>query len=205
VPTDVFIKNNLSAGSVTSDAFLVKNIDSLDSSAITVTPAAIFRSDLTVENEIITTNLRSDSNNLILRADNNDLTLIANTIQIDGLALLSRSSEVLNSIVGATGVVTHNFQNGSLYLHTTIQSNFTANFTNVPTVNNRSISIALILDQGSTAYIPNAVQIEGNSVTIKWSGGSPPSGTNNYVDLVNFTLIRSLNSWTVLGTLSTYN
>lgn len=204
IPTDVFIKNSLSAGTVSSDNFNVKNIDSLDSSTISVTPSAVFQSDLRVENELIATTLRSD-NNLIISAESNIVAISADTIQLGGLAKLSKTSETINQIVGATGTVVHNFENGALFLHSGIQSDFTANFVNIPAENDQSISIALILDQGATAYIPNVVQIEGNAVTIKWSGGSPPSGTNNYIDLVNFTLIRYADSWVVLGTLGTFN
>ena len=122
-----------------------------------------------------------------------------------GTTTLQQTTEIIDTKTGATGTVTHDFSTGAIWLHSTISANFTANFTNVPTTNNRSITLALILDQGATARIPNAVQIDGVAQTIQWSGGTVPSGTNNYTDIVNFTLIRSASAWTVLGSLSTYN
>jgi len=122
-----------------------------------------------------------------------------------GTTTLQQTTEIIDTKTGATGTVTHDFSTGSIWFHSTIAANFTANFTNVPTTNNRAITVALILDQGATAYIPNAIQIDGVAQTIQWSGGSVPSGTNNYTDIVNFTLIRSASAWTVLGSLGTYN
>lgn len=201
----ITITGSTSTGNVT---FTTTTIDTTDSSAVTFVPAVIFNSDITVDNDIFV------SNNLFstvsidtpkITSPSADLTLQATSLVLNGLATFYKSTEIINPISGATGTVTHDFQNGSLFLHSAITANFTANFINVPATSNRSITVALILDQGATAYIPNAVQINGASQTIKWSGGTPPSGTNNYTDIVNFTLIRSGGSWIVLGSLSTYN
>lgn len=127
------------------------------------------------------------------------------TLTASALTTLQQTTEVLNTKTGATGTVVHDISTGSIWYHSSLSANFTANFTNVPTTNNRSITVALILDQGATARIPNAVQVDGAAQTIQWSGGLSPSGTNNYTDIVNFTLIRVSSAWTVLGSLSTYN
>jgi len=121
------------------------------------------------------------------------------------LTTLQQTTEVLNTKTGATGTVVHDYSTGGIWYHSSMSANFTANFTNVPTTNNRSITVALILDQGATARLPTAVQIDGVAQTIQWGGGSIPVGTNNYTDIVNFMLIRSSSAWTVLGSLSTYN
>ena len=121
-----------------------------------------------------------------------------------GTTTLQQSTEVLNTKTGATGTVVHDFSTGSIWYHSSISSNFTANFTNVPTTNDRTISIALILVQGATPYIPSAVQIDGTPVTLNWLGTGAPSGAANKVDLVGITLIRTGSSWTVLGALTTY-
>jgi hypothetical protein len=121
------------------------------------------------------------------------------------LTTLQQTTEVLNTKTGATGTVVHDYSTGGIWYHSSMSANFTANFTNVPTTNNRSVTVALILDQGATARLPTAVQIDGVAQTIQWGGGSIPVGTNNYTDIVNFMLIRSSSAWTVLGSLSTYN
>ena len=119
-----------------------------------------------------------------------------------GLTTLQQSSEVLNSLSGATGTVTHNLSLGAVWYHSSISSNFTANFTNVPTTNDRTTSVVLILNQGLTGYLPTAVQIDGSAQTIKWFG--TPVGTASQVDVVSFTLIRTGSAWTVLGAVSSY-
>ena len=121
-----------------------------------------------------------------------------------GLVTLQQSTEVLNTITSATGTVTHNFSTGAIFYHSSISANFTANFTNVPTTNNRTIVVSLILSQGVTARIPNAVQIDGSAQTIRWQDNTVPTGNASKVDIVSFSLIRTGSAWIVLGGLSTY-
>ena len=113
-------------------------------------------------------------------------------------------SEVSSTINGATGTVVHNTTTGGVFYHTAPAANFTANFTNVPTTNDRITTVALIIAQGVTQYMPTAVQIGGAAQTIEWFGGSVPGGTANGFDIVSFTLIRQSSTWTVLGASSTY-
>lgn len=125
-------------------------------------------------------------------------------VTFEGLTTLQEITEVLNTKTGATGVVAHDFSTGGVFYHTSLAANFTANITNVPTTNDRSISIALVLIQGSTAYIPSALQINGSAVTIKWADAEVPNGNANQVDVISFSLIRSGSAWTVLGVLNTF-
>ena len=104
-------------------------------------------------------------------------------------------------LVGAT--VGHDLSTSSVYYYTPNQ-NFTANFNAAPTTNNRTISVALILVQGATAYMPTAVQIDNVNQTLFWQGGSAPTGTANGIDVVSFTLIRYANAWEVIGSATGY-
>jgi len=120
-----------------------------------------------------------------------------------GTTTLQQSTEVLNSKTTATGVVAHDFSTGAIWYHSSISSNFTANFTNIPTNDDRTIVCTLILAQGATPYVPNALQINGVAKTINWQGGSV-AGTASKIDVVSFTLIMKSSTWTVLGSLTTY-
>ena len=121
------------------------------------------------------------------------------------IASLLKSNEILQTLTSATGTVTHNINSSQIFYHTSIAANFTANFTNVSTTNNRTTTITLLLNQGATAYIPNAVQIEGVAQTIKWQGGTAPTGNANKLDIVTFVLVRVSGSWaSVIGQLSSY-
>jgi len=113
-------------------------------------------------------------------------------------------SEVSSTINGATGTVVHNTTTGGVFYHTAPATNFIANFTNVPTTNDRITTVALIIAQGVTQYMPTVVEINNATQTIEWFGGSVPGGTANGFDIVSFTLIRQSSTWTVLGASSTY-
>jgi len=110
-------------------------------------------------------------------------------------------SEKFSSLTGATGVVAHDCDNGHIFYHTSISADFTANFTNLGLSTNYSTNLTLILNQGATARIPSAVQVNGSAQTINWQGGSAPSGTSNGIDAVSFTILRVSGSYIVLGQL----
>ena len=125
---------------------------------------------------------------------------IGGNLEVTGITTLQETTEVLNTKTSATGTVVHNLSEGNTWYHSSISANFTANFTNVPTTNNRTIVCTLILVQGATAYIPNAVQIDGVAQTINWTGhNGVPTGDANDTNIATFILIRQTNSWTVLG------
>ena len=123
-------------------------------------------------------------------------------VTVTGATTLQQTTEVLNTKTGATGTVEHDYATGAIWYHTSIAANFVANFTNVPTTNNRTINVVLILVQGSTARLPIDLSINGATQTINWL--TVPTGSPNKIDLVSFTLIRTGSAWTVLGSLSTH-
>ena len=126
------------------------------------------------------------------------------TAEFTGLVTLQQTTEKLTSLSGAIGTVVHNLDTGAVFNHTGLIADFTVNFTNVPTTADRTTSIVLILNQGGTAYIPTALQIDGVVQNINWQGASAPSGNASQVDIVSFTLIRTGAAWTVIGSLTTY-
>ena len=120
-----------------------------------------------------------------------------------GNTLIYHASNILNTITGATGIVTHDISTaGNTFYHTGVVNNFTANFTNVPTTNNRNRTVSLIIAQANPAWIPSVVQIEGVTQTLNWADGLVPAGNIGNFDIVTFNLIRFNNSWTVTGLLS---
>jgi hypothetical protein len=121
-----------------------------------------------------------------------------------GTTTIQQTMEVVNTLNASTGVVEHNFTFGAVWVHTNISANFTANFTNFNTTDNRVISIALVLVQGATPRIPSAVQIGGANQTINWQAGAVPTGNANKIDIVNFTFIRNNGTLRLTGSLSTF-
>lgn len=125
----------------------------------------------------------------------------------DGIIFDGITSDIVATKTSSTGIIAHDLSaDGAVYLHTSISGNFTANFTNVPTTNSRSISVVLVLQQGATPYVANAVQVAGAAQTIYWNSGSPPTGTANGVDVIGFNLLRtSGGAWIVIGNAASYS
>jgi len=203
--------------SLGSFSFTGTNIDTSDSSAITVTPAISMQSDLTVENDLnaeqafitdltLSGQFVSTGSGTPEIVSDNEINLVAGTtIVLNGVTTLYGSSEITVPLTGATGTVEHNFESGAVFYHITPLANFTANFTNVPVTNNRTTSVALIINQGATPYTPTTIQINGESVTPEYQGGGgAPAGNANQTDIVSFTLIRYNSGWSAIGSLTTY-
>ena len=107
--------------------------------------------------------------------------------------------ERFGSLSGQSGTVTHNLNDGHVFYHTTPAGDFTANFTNFNLDDGYTTSITIIVNQGVTARVVSAVQIEGSAQTIEWQGGSAPTGTANGIDAFSFTILRNGSSYIVLG------
>ena len=104
------------------------------------------------------------------------------------------------SATAATGTVNFDLvTQGVLYYTTNASANFTLNFrgNSGTTLNSRlavgdSISAVFLNTNGTTAYYPNAFQIDGTSVTPKWSGGTAPAAGNaSAIDAYSFTIIKT--------------
>ena len=70
----------------------------------------------------------------------------------------------------------------------------------------QSMTCTVIAKQGSTAYYFNAYQVDGSTVTPKWSGGTAPSGGNtSSLDVYTFTIIKTADAtFTVLASQTQY-
>lgn len=64
-----------------------------------------------------------------------------------------------------------------------------------------SITFAVAVTNGSSAYYPTSIQVDGSSVSVKWSGGaSVTSGNANSVDTYLFTVIKTgTSAYSVFG------
>ena len=56
----------------------------------------------------------------------------------------------------------------------------------------QSISVVVLVTNGTTAYYPDTFQIDGTSITPKWQGGSAPTAGNaSAIDVYTFTIIKT--------------
>jgi hypothetical protein len=140
-----------------------------------------------------------------LTFDGGTLTVSA-TASLQGHTIFAETSEVLNSTPGATATsVIYDFTTGAIWYHATASTNYSANFTNIPTTDNRAITATIIISQGATGYSPTSVRIDGVTQSVKWSSGTYSVSTNK-VDIVGFTFIRSGNAWSqVFGQISSFS
>lgn len=77
---------------------------------------------------------------------------------------------------------------------------FTVALTNVPTDNNKIMTVNVIILQATTGYAPTAITINGSATTLKWPAGVQPGGSaSGKIDIFNFTLLRSGSAWTVIA------
>jgi len=124
----------------------------------------------------------------------------------DGIRLenVLKTNEVITNETGVTGTVNHNYSGGPIFNIISPAANWTANITNIPTTDNRATNTAFIITQGVTPYVPNVVQIDGVTQTVKWIDNVAPSGNANKTDVITLSMIRSGGSWNVLGSYVNY-
>lgn len=85
----------------------------------------------------------------------------------------------------------------TIFRFANLTGNITANLTNLNfesanSTLNRAISVSVIVTQGATPYVCNAVQIEGVAQTVLWQGSTTaPTGNANKTDVITFSIIRT--------------
>lgn len=125
-------------------------------------------------------------------------------------AILTSPEETITvSATSASGLTNFDcLTQGVLYYSASATGNFTLNFrgNSTTTLNSvlsvgQSITCSFLNTSGATAYYPNAFQIDGASVTPKWTGGTAPSSGNaSSIDAYTFTIIKTANAtFTVLA------
>ena len=69
-----------------------------------------------------------------------------------------------------------------------------------------SITLVWMNTNGSTPYYPSTIQIDGSTITPKWSGGTAPSGGNaSSVDVYAFNIVKTASAtFVVLGSQSKF-
>jgi len=128
------------------------------------------------------------------------------TINATGATQLYAVKKTYAAIAGATGTVIHDINNGDIFVHTGLQGNFNVDLYNLNLANGQFMEIKMILVQGATARVPNAILINGSNtgITLNWENNVVITGNNNKKDLVTFSLYRNGSSYSVFGMLRTF-
>jgi len=136
-------------------------------------------------------------------------TVTATGATINGTLDIEEVYEKVNISNGTTGAITLNTQEqGVIFYNVNQTANRTINFSNVNAnlAIGQSVTVAVLMAQGSTAYYLNGYQVDGSSVTPKWSGGSAPTAGNaSGIDSYSFTIIKTADAtFTVLASQTQY-
>jgi hypothetical protein len=129
--------------------------------------------------------------------------------------IVTNAEEVVDLISTAPAAVqTFYVASGSLQYYTpNAANNWTVNFgwSATTTMNSvlgtgNSITVAMLVTQGGTAFFANAFQVDGVAVTPQWQGNITPSAGNaNGTDIYTFTIIKTAAStYKVFGALTQY-
>ena len=116
-----------------------------------------------------------------------------------------RVQEMIEDVVDvalSSNVATLDYSAGNIFFTTnTPSAAMTWNITNAPTTDGRVFTINVLVTQGSTAYVPTTLTINGSSATIKWAGGATPAGTSTSgkIDVFSLTILRRASAYTVLA------
>ncbi len=150
-------------------------------------------------NESITGTLTVDG----LTTLNGGLTT-SGTARITGRFDVQELREDISTVSITSNVMTADFTAANVFYNGTAPTaNYTLNLTNVPTDNDKTLSVSLMQVQGATgsSFIPSAFQIGGVAQTLRWAGGTAPTptATANKIDIFTFTLVRTGSAWIVLG------
>jgi len=104
------------------------------------------------------------------------------------------------SATAATGTINYDITTQAvLYYTSNASGNWTVNFrgssgtsANTLMATGESMTVAFLVTQGSTAYYNSAVQVDGNSVTPKYQGGTAwAAGNASSVDVYSYTIIKT--------------
>ena len=147
--------------------------------------------------------LSSGTSNMTL--GNTAVTIGSATTSVGNLALTNVTITTIQEPANVTATAANAtinmdlLNNAVLYLTSNATGNFTVNFrgtsaTSLNNVmsNNTSVSCTVLATQGNTAYYNSVVQVDGNSVTPKWQGGTAPtSGNASSVDSYTYVIIKT--------------
>ena len=128
---------------------------------------------------------------------------------ITGTLSLQQIIEKANITATAlTANVTMNLIDGAvLYLTTNASANGTLNLRGNSTISmntlmstGQSMTLAVAVTNGATAYRISNVQVDAAEVTPKWSGGTAPTASANSIDVYAFTVFKTGSAaYTILG------
>ena len=130
------------------------------------------------------------------------------SLAVNGTLDIEEVYEKVGTSFTTSGLITFYTTNyGVIYYSANQTANRTINFADV-NANlgiNQSVTGAVLMTQGSTAYYLNAYQVDGSAVSPNWQGGTPTEGTASGIDVYSFTIIKTADAtFTVLASVAAF-
>jgi hypothetical protein len=129
---------------------------------------------------------------------------VVNSLTINGSLYVQETQELVNPVIGATGVMNYDWTTGAIFYHTGIVSNFTCNIINLPTTAARSYVVVLILQQSATPYYASALQINGVAQTMLWPNAFISPATALRTEVQSLTLYYTGAAWIAMAQLASF-
>jgi len=130
------------------------------------------------------------------------------SLAVNGTLDIEEVYELVSTSAATSGTLNFNVTTQGVFFCTANQTaNRTINFSNVNAnlAIGQSVTCAVLMTQGSTAYYLNAYQVDGSTVTPKWQGGAPTEGTASGIDVYSFTIIKTADAtFTVLASVAAF-
>jgi hypothetical protein len=120
-------------------------------------------------------------------------------LTVNGQTNQQQIIETLNIKSTTVGTITHDFNTGAIWYHSSLTGNFTCALTNVPTTQNKTAVVSLFLNQGATPFYCSTLTVNGSAVPIRWPNSALPVPTASKIDLETFTLMNIGGSFTAFG------
>jgi len=130
---------------------------------------------------------------------------VSGGVNVSGSSSFEEIKEKVSVDSSTTGTITHALATGPAIVFYNVDqtANRTINLTGANTflATSQSTTTVFMFKQGSTAYYPNVVQLDGSAVTPSWQGGSAPTGGNaSGIDSYSITIIKTASAtFTVLA------
>ena len=133
---------------------------------------------------------------------------ITGTLSVSGVASLNNATETAQLIAAApaSGQAINLSVGSVIYFTSGSSTNFSFNITANPSLNGimnvgQTITCAILVTQGATAYYPTGLEIDGTAVTPNWQGGTAPtSGDANAIDVYAYCITKTASAtYTVLA------
>lgn len=135
-----------------------------------------------------------------LSVDNTTILTTTNAVTVQNKVLLAPEERTTVSATAATGTINYDaITQGVLYYTTNASANWTLNIRGNSTTTLNSIlavgdaiTVTFLVQQGSTAYYNNVLQIDGSAITPKYQGGTAwTAGNASSIDAYVYTVVKT--------------